>query len=40
MHGGGPTVMAGVPLPKEYTEEVCVVLLKLIEDDHYIDKYI
>jgi len=40
MHGGGPTVMAGVPLPKEYTEEVCVVLLKLIEDDHYIDIYI
>ena len=22
MHGGGPTVVAGVPLPKEYTEEV------------------
>ena len=22
MHGGGPTVTAGVPLPKEYTEEV------------------
>jgi formyltetrahydrofolate synthetase len=23
MHGGGPTVTAGVPLPKAYTEEVC-----------------
>lgn len=22
MHGGGPTVTAGMPLPKEYTEEV------------------
>lgn len=22
MHGGGPTVVAGVPLPKEYSEEV------------------
>lgn len=22
MHGGGPTVTAGVPLPKEYIEEV------------------
>ena len=22
MHGGGPTVTAGVPLPKAYTEEV------------------
>ena len=22
MHGGGPTVVAGVPLPKEYIEEV------------------
>lgn len=22
MHGGGPTVVAGVPLPKEYVEEV------------------
>ena len=22
MHGGGPTVTAGVPLPKEYVEEV------------------
>ena len=22
MHGGGPTVVAGVPLQKEYTEEV------------------
>ena len=29
MHGGGPTVTAGVPLPKEYTEEVCVALLKM-----------
>lgn len=24
MHGGGPTVTAGTPLPKEYTEEVNV----------------
>ena len=23
MHGGGPTVVAGVPLPKEYIQEVC-----------------
>lgn len=37
MHGGGPTVTAGVPLPKEYIEEVCVALMKLIENDHYID---
>ena len=22
MHGGGPTVVAGVPLPKEYVQEV------------------
>ena len=22
MHGGGPTVVAGVPLPKEYIQEV------------------
>ena len=24
MHGGGPTVTAGVPLPSAYVEEVCV----------------
>ena len=24
MHGGGPTVAAGVPLPAAYVEEVCV----------------
>lgn len=28
MHGGGPTVTAGLPLPREYTEEN----LKLVED--------
>lgn len=27
MHGGGPTVVAGVPLPKEYTEEVRLIIL-------------
>ena len=27
MHGGGPTVTAGVPLPKPYTEEVGTVCL-------------
>uniref|UniRef100_A0A8C5H016 C-1-tetrahydrofolate synthase, cytoplasmic n=1 Tax=Gouania willdenowi TaxID=441366 RepID=A0A8C5H016_GOUWI len=24
MHGGGPTVTAGMPLPKEYVEELCI----------------
>ncbi|KAL8168825.1 UNVERIFIED_CONTAM: C-1-tetrahydrofolate synthase, cytoplasmic, partial [Gekko kuhli] len=28
MHGGGPTVTAGVPLPKEYTEENLQLLAK------------
>jgi len=39
MHGGGPTVVAGVPLPKEYTEENltlveqgCSNLIKQIEN--------
>ena len=27
MHGGGPTVIAGVPLPEEYTKEVTVFIL-------------
>ena len=27
MHGGGPTVVAGVPLPVEYTQEVTFLKL-------------
>jgi len=32
MHGGGPTVTAGVPLPAEYLQEVkyCTVVFELI----------
>lgn len=29
MHGGGPTVTAGVPLPKAYVEEVYTALVDL-----------
>lgn len=28
MHGGGPTVVPGVPLPSEYTAEVQIYILK------------
>ncbi|KAK7103817.1 C-1-tetrahydrofolate synthase, cytoplasmic-like [Littorina saxatilis] len=42
MHGGGPTVTAGVPLPKEYTEENldliekgCSNLIKQIENANF-----
>lgn len=31
MHGGGPTVTAGVPLPKAYVEEVYTALADLYD---------
>ena len=30
MHGGGPTVVAGVPLPAEYTQEVALVTVLVL----------